>query len=191
VLLFSAISHAETLTLGADLIQPVALSGWNVNFRYELKSKWLIGWSHGANIKIDAYSAFATSKMEQQNVNIDTSWSTGPEVGYMFAKNWDVRLAFKAHKSELNFLSNGEDTDYVLYTVGPTISYHWYPFSDNTKGFEVEFSGRYWFNVSNDLQGDTFSYLDADGLDQVHDPDDFWDGSLSGLGINVTFGYTF
>ncbi|MCE3012381.1 MAG: hypothetical protein LW878_04875, partial [Proteobacteria bacterium] len=106
-------------------------------------------------------------------------------------KYWDARIDFKAHYSRLNFESNPVPLTYTVYTVGPSIFYNWYPLTNDTKGFVVQLSARYWFNVGDDLDNDNYTYTDSNGQSKVHDPKKYWDGSLGGFGMNVALGYTF
>lgn len=189
--LVSTIGHADSLTIGSDLIQSLALGGWNVNATYVFDNQLIIGWSHGADLEIVTGDRFATSAIDAQNTNTNTSWSTGPEIGYRFAENWDTRLHFKLHQVEIGFNDNGENIDYQVFTIGPSLSYHWHPLKHRYERFVIEFSTRYWFHISDDLNNGTFTYLDANNQPQQHDPEEFWDGALSGFGANITFGYTF
>ncbi|MFN8944469.1 MAG: hypothetical protein ACK5WZ_07595, partial [Pseudobdellovibrionaceae bacterium] len=78
-----------------------------------------------------------------------------------------------------------------VYTVGPSLFYNWYPFTQDTKGFVVQLSTRYWFNAGDDLDDNNFTYKDKDGMTKTHDPKNYWDGSLGGFGVNIAVGYTF
>jgi hypothetical protein len=188
---FTQKSWAGQATIAADLIQPFLLGGWNINGYYYFDNGLTIGWSHGDDLKINYSDSFATQPLKDAKVNVFTDWSTGPEVGYRFGKFWDARIDFKAHYSRLNFESRSDSLAYTVYTIGPSVFYNWFPFSNDTEGFLVQLSARYWFNVGDNLDRDNFSYTDKDGQTKVHKSDGFWDGALSGFGMNVAFGYAF
>lgn len=189
--LISPSSFAGETTIAADLIQPIVLGGWNLNGYHYFDNRFVIGWSHGDNLNISHEDSFATDQIKDSRAKVFTDWSTGPEVGYRLGKYWDARIDFKAHYSRLNFESNPVPLTYTVYTVGPSIFYNWYPLTNDTKGFVVQLSARYWFNVGDDLDNDNYTYTDRNGQSKVHDPKEYWDGSLGGFGMNVALGYTF
>ncbi|MFN7454434.1 MAG: hypothetical protein ACK5RO_07220 [Pseudobdellovibrionaceae bacterium] len=181
---------AET-TIGADLIQPFILGGWNLNGYHYFDNGLVIGWSHGDNLKFSYKDSFATDPIKDSRAEVFTDWSTGPEIGYRLGKNWDARIDLKAHYNRLTFESNAQPLRYTVYTLGPSLFYNWYPFTQDTKGFVVQLSARYWFNVGDDLDNNNYTYVDKNGNTKTHDPKDYWDGSLGGFGANIAFGYTF
>lgn len=189
--LISPSGFAGETTIAADLIQPIVLGGWNLNGYHYFDNRLVIGWSHGDNLNISHEDSFATDQIKDSRAKVFTDWSTGPEVGYRLGKYWDARIDFKAHYSRLNFESNPVPLTYTVYTVGPSIFYNWYPLTNDTKGFVVQLSARYWFNVGDDLDNDNYTYTDRNGQSKVHDPKEYWDGSLGGFGMNVALGYTF
>ncbi len=183
-------ARAGSLTVASDIAQPIFASGWNVNAYYIFENKLILSWSHGADLKINPGDEIASDEIEDQNVELKVNYTTGPEVGYSFSDIFDVRLDFKIHQADFKFRSNGEKTDYELYTVGPAVTYHWYPFSDN-KGFVVNTSARYWFYAGDTLSGGDFKYIDSNGQTQKHDPEKTAQGSATGLGFNISLGWTF
>ncbi len=189
--LFSKNSWAGQATVGADLIQPILLSGWNINGFYYFDSGLTVGWSHGENLKVSFNDSFASNQIKDARATALTDWSTGPEVGYRFGKFWDVRVDLKAHYNIVNFESRPDSISYTSYTLGPSVFYNWYPFSNDAQGFLVQTSARYWFYLSDDLNDDNFSYIDKNGETKIHKSDEFWDGGLSGFGVNLAIGYTF
>jgi hypothetical protein len=188
---FGSKSMAGQLTLGADLIQPFVLGGWNLNGYYYFDNGLVFGWSHGDNLEMSFEDSFAPDPIKDAKASVFTDWSTGPELGYRLGKNWDVRMDFKAHYNRVKFDSNPAPIRYTLYTVGPSVFYNWFPFSADTNGFLVQFSARYWVEVDDDFNDDNFTYIDKNGNTKKHDPRDFWDGGISGFGLNVAFGWAF
>jgi hypothetical protein len=191
MLLISRPSFAGETTIAADLIQPFVLGGWNLNGYHYFDNGLVIGWSHGDNLKFSYTDSFATDQIKDSRAKVFTDWSTGPEVGYRLGKYWDARVDFKAHYSRLNFESNPASLSYTVYTVGPSIFYNWYPLTNDAEGFVVQFSARYWFNIGDDLDNDNYTYTDKNGQSKVHNPQEYWNGSLGGFGMNVAFGYSF
>jgi|GEM_PF-5522323 hypothetical protein len=187
----SSNSMAGQLTIGADLIQPFILGGWNLNGYYYFDNDIVFGWSHGDDLKVSSDDSFAPDPVKESLSSNVTDWSTGPEIGYRLGKYWDLRLDLKAHYTRIKFESNPEPLRYRYYSSGPSVFYNWFPFSKDPEGFVVQLSARYWFYVGDDFDKDDFTYVDKKGTTQKHNPEEYWNGALSGFGANIAFGWAF
>lgn len=132
---------ANAVSIQTGMMQPV-LGGYNVAATY-YGEKYVIGYSHGANLNFDAQGGIAlTPEEKDQRLRMNLPYTTGLSVGYKFSENLDLRLEFKEHfyrvKSEVGaddlFLSQslGLRTDVPLEgnATDP-----WLPQQNPNKGF--------------------------------------------------------
>lgn len=181
-----------TLTPLAGTVQPLLLSGWNVELDARIGSV-VVGYSHGWSLEIPT-----TGAAKDQELRIDVPYSTGFGVGYEHASGLSFRLEPKLHRFEISD-SGGSGAaqkiaDYRTVTLGLGLYYGWRPFSarsDWTKGLTLSASVRYWPNVWSSLDGDEIRYQSATtGQEEVHRTANIGVANTPWVG-NLSLGYAF
>jgi hypothetical protein len=186
--------YSNKFSLMAGLIQPIGLSGGNIELNYFTK-KIALDFSHGFSLDPPVVGDFKT-----QGVELHLPYSTGFGVGYRFTQFLDVRIEPKLHsyevynkgetQSELNKIK-----DFKTITLGIGVYYRYFPFknSENTflQGITTATSLRYWQNVGTTLSNDEFTYnnkltskketLKAPNIGIANTP----------IVFNISIGYTF
>ena len=166
-------SHRFTLLTG--LIQPVLLGGVNVAGTYYTK-RFTFEYSHGMFLHYP--------RLLQKDDNLTSlysKWSTGAGIGYRLTTRRDLRLEIKAHNYDAKLI-DGNQVDYTVYSLGIGFYSRKYLWQSN---WLVEYSFRYWPNISSTLTDDKFEYTDDSGTSHTH--------KVHSLGFifNVSLGYTF
>ncbi len=186
--------YSNKFSLMAGLIQPIGLSGGNIELNYFTK-RIALDFSHGFSLDPPVVGDFKT-----QGVELHLPYSTGFGIGYRFTQFLDVRFEPKLHSYEV--YNKGEIQseltkikDFKTITVGIGVYYRYFPFknSENTflQGFTTATSLRYWQNVGTTLSNDEFTYsnkltgkkeiLKAPNIGIVNTP----------IVFNISIGYTF
>lgn len=185
-------NHHRDVTFLAGLIQPVALSGWNVEF----DARWgrlVAGYSHGWSLDIPV-----TGALDDQALSVHSPYSTGFGVGYELLDGLSLRLEPKIHRFEIDYADQGARSakpiaEYRTITLGLGAYYVWRPLQAKrnwTRGLTVAVSLRYWPRVWSDLTGDEVMYDNAvTGATEVHETINIGVANTPFVG-NVALGYT-
>lgn len=153
--------YSNKFSLMAGLIQPIGLSGGNIEVNYFTK-KMAFDFSHGFSLDPPVVGDFKT-----QGVALHLPYSTGFGVGYRFTQFLDVRFEPKLHSWEVYNKGEAQTEatkikDFKTITLGIGVYYRYFPFknSDNEflQGITTSTSLRYWQNVGTTLSNDEFSY---------------------------------
>jgi hypothetical protein len=166
--------HSNQFTLLTGLIQPSLLRGVNVAGTY-FTNRLTFEYSHGMFLN---YPKFL--RKDKNTSLVYSPWSTGAGIGYRLSSKYDVRMEGKAHRYIVNLI-NDNHAVYTAYSFGIGI----YSRSYIHKNWLLEYSLRYWPNVSSTLPDDKFTYEDAQGNTLVHKAHQL------GLIFNISLGYNF
>ena len=166
-------SHEFTILSG--LIQPLLFGGGNIAGTY-FSNKLTFEYSHGAFL---TYPKFL--RKDGNLTSLYSKWSTGAGIGYRLSTNRDLRLEVKAHNYEADLI-NDQEIEYTAYSLGVGIYSRKYLWESN---WLIEYSLRYWPNISSTLPEDQFQYNDQEGINYVHKAHQL------GLIFNISVGYTF
>ncbi|WP_046242297.1 porin family protein [Hymenobacter terrenus] len=173
--------YGNTFTLGAKLVQPILLGGFNLNGVYYAKNRLTLEYSHGGFLKYP--SSLSNSEQKAQGATIKVPWTTGFGVGYRLAPTLDIRMEVKAHRYNVTFADTKAEAKYTTYTLGPGIYYRRY--LGKKTGLNVELSTRYWYDVATSLKDDKFTFTDNRDVTKTHE------AVKMGLSYNLGIGYTF
>jgi hypothetical protein len=190
----SDFQYSNRFSVLAGLIQPLALSGGNVEINYTTK-RMIFDYSHGFNLQPPAVGDF-----KDQNVELNLPFSTGFGIGYRINSFLDIRFEPKLHSFEVYYKDQPKTAankivDYKTFTLGIGLYYRYFPFRNSDskflQGITTSSSIRLWPNVGSTLSNDEFSYnnkltgkketLKAAGIGFSNTP----------LVMNISIGYTF
>jgi hypothetical protein len=144
------------------LIQPVALSGFNVEVNYFTK-KMVFDYSHG--VSLDPPSI---ADVKDQNVVWHLPYSTGFGVGCRLTNSLDIRFEPKLHSWEAYYKDDTQNDqtrikDFKTVTLGIGVYYRYFPFKNSNnkflQGITTSSSVRWWQNTSSTLDGGEFTYF--------------------------------
>lgn len=144
------------------LIQPVALSGGNVEVNYFTR-RLSFDYSHGVSLDIPAVGDFKDNQLA-----LHLPYSTGFGVGYRFSSFFDVRFEPKLHSWEV--YAEGRDqvagnrlAAFKTVTLGLGAYYRYMPFKNSDskllQGLTASTVIRYWQNVGSTQSSGEFGYV--------------------------------
>lgn len=186
--------YSNRFSILAGLIQPVALSGFNLEVNY-FTTRMSFDYSHG--ISLDPPP---TGKLKEQGLTMHLPFSTGFGIGYRINSFLDVRLEPKLHSWEVFHADEPQVTanriaSYKTFTLGIGCYYRYMPFrnSANTflQGIATSASLRYWPNIGSTLSGDRLSIQS-----KVTEKTETLHAANIGIAntpiiVNISVGYTF
>lgn len=144
------------------LIQPVVLSGFNIEINYFTK-KMAFDYSHGVSLDPPAIG-----DVKDQNIVWHLPYSTGFGIGYRLTNSLDIRFEPKLHSWEAYYkegVQNNQNRikDFKTITLGIGVYYRYFPFKNSNskflQGITTSSSVRWWQNTSSTLDGGKFTYL--------------------------------
>ena len=185
----------RSLTVSLGLMQPVVLSGGNVEATLRF-DRWVLDYSHGWWLQIPTMGAMADQHL-RQTVPYTTGFGAGPQLALTPALRVDLRAEFKLHK----FVFDVETDDrrhtiarYRTATVGAGAYLTWQPFRRRggaLAGIVTSASVRYWPRVWSSLPDDQLTYAnEATGRTEVHRAADIGLANTPVI-VNLTVGYLF
>ncbi len=169
------LDHTGKLTLLSGMIQPVLLRGVNLAATY-FTNRISFEYSHGMFLHYPKLL-----RKDDNLTSLYSKWSTGAGIGYRFSTRRDLRLEVKAHHYEAEF-ANDIEVKYTVYSLGLGFYSRKYLWNSN---WLLEYSLRYWPNVSSTLENNEYQFIDGQGNTVTHKAHQL------GLIFNVSIGYTF
>lgn len=154
--------YSNRLSVLAGLLQPVVLSGGNIEFNYFTK-RISFDYSHGFSLDVPPVGDFGN-----QNVVLHLPYSTGFGIGYRFTSFLDLRFEPKLHSWELYYDNESQEgsnkiNSFKTFTLGMGIYYRYFPFRNNDskflQGITTSTSVRYWQNVNTTLENNEINYF--------------------------------
>jgi hypothetical protein len=173
----AAKAQAGEWVLLAGLAQPALFRGGNVAATYISDGGWVLDYSHGWNLHLDAFEPSLTKAERRQELGLLVPYTTGFGIGRQVGKDLDLRLEVKEHRYQVTHPDGGR-VSYTTRSVGAG-AYYRYRFA--ASGWLLEPSLRYWPNVYSTLRDDKHTFPNGD----VHEAHDF------GLFANVSLGFAF
>lgn len=188
------LAYSKRVSLLFGMIQPVALSGFNVEVNYASK-RLMFEYSHGMSLDPPVVGAYRA-----HDLALHLPYSTGFGIGYRFTSFLDLRFEPKLHSWEV--YAAGEDQtlgtpirEFKTFTLGLGLYYRYMPFKHWGRkfwqGFTTSTSLRYWHNVGTTLSKDAWTHqhprtklpetLKAPNIGMANTP----------IIVNVALGYTF
>ncbi|HHP7237807.1 hypothetical protein [Longibacter sp.] len=146
--------------LKAGLSQPVLLSGANMAISYKTR-RWVLEYSHGMGLSYDHIGRTQTER--DQNLELNSPWTTGFGVGYRLPWRLDFRVEVKAHRYDVT-TPRGESFSYTTFSIGPAINYH----QPIYRGLGLDLTIRFWPNVASTLDNDEREYTGDGGTRKIH-----------------------
>lgn len=167
-------AHVNQFTILTGLIQPILLGGVNLAGTY-FTDRISFEYSHGMFL---TYPAFM--RKDDNASRVFSPWSTGPGIGYRISSKYDIRAEAKAHRYLVDLVNNNH-TEYTSFSLGIGVYSRQYL----SKHILLEYSLRYWPNISSTLPNDTYTYSDGQGSTLEHKANQL------GLIFTLSLGYTF
>ena len=149
-----------SFALKAGLSQPVLLSGVNMAISYKTR-RWVLEYSHGMWLSYDDIGRTQTER--DQNLELNSPWTTGLGIGYRLPWRFDFRVEVKAHRYEVT-TPRGESFAYTTFSIGPAINYH----QPIYRSLGLDLTIRFWPNVASTLENDEREYTGNGGTRKVH-----------------------
>ena len=186
--------YSNRFSVLAGLIQPLVLSGGNIEVNYTTK-RMIFDYSHGFNLNPPS-----TGDFKDQNVELKLPISTGFGIGYRINSFLDIRFEPKLHTFEV-YYKNEPKTDankikeYNTFTLGVGLYYRYFPFRNSEskflQGITTSASIRWWQNVGSTLSNDEFTYENKlTGKSETQKAANIGFGNTP-LVMNIAIGYTF
>jgi hypothetical protein len=154
--------YSNRFSLLFGLIQPIALSGFNVEVNYFTK-KIAFDYSHGISLDPPV-----VGDVKDQNIVWHLPYSTGFGIGYRLTNSLDIRFEPKLHSWEAYYKDDVQNDqtrikDFKTVTLGIGVYYRYFPFKNSNskflQGFTTSSSIRWWQNTSSTLDGGEFTYF--------------------------------
>lgn len=200
VLALSARASADSVAVNAGLIQPLVLSGANV----EVDVRWrhlVVAYSHGWSLDL---ADKLGDEMTRQHVSLHLPYSTGVGVGGTLevprARSFfDLRVEAKVHRFVASYASeDGRQhtrfADYRTFTLGAGAYWTVTPFRDRRdalRGLDLSLSVRYWPKLASSLSDDAIVYSNTTtNRDETHHAANIGIAN-SPVIVNLSIGYLF